>query len=49
MIDLKRIGDKIKVTGIPKQFQPMIFAVTGGGRTATGVFRVLDLLPVKHI
>lgn len=27
----------------------MIFAVTGGGRTASGALRVLKLLPVKEI
>ena len=47
--DIEKIGKKIKKSGIPKQFQPMIFAVTGGGRTATGALRVLNLLPVKVV
>jgi hypothetical protein len=49
LTDLKKIGELIKITGIPKQFQPMIFAVTGGGRTATGALRVLNLLPIKIV
>lgn len=33
---LKNIGNKIREKQIPKELSPMIFAVTGRGRTATG-------------
>ena len=46
---IAKAGDKLRIHGIPKELQPIIFAVTGGGRTATGVMRILNLLPVKVI
>ena len=46
---LHQIGEKIIEKEIPKELSPMIFAVTGRGRTAQGVLEVLENLPIKHI
>jgi alpha-aminoadipic semialdehyde synthase len=46
---LRKIGEKIKEKEIPKELSPMIFAVTGRGRTAQGVLEVLENLPIKYI
>jgi alpha-aminoadipic semialdehyde synthase len=46
---LTAVGQKIKAKEIPKELSPMIFAVTGRGRTAQGVIEVLENLPVTHI
>ena len=37
----KQIGQKIKEKEIPKELSPMIFAVTGRGRTAQGCIEVI--------
>lgn len=46
---LKRIGDQIREKNIPKELSPMIFAVTGRGRTAKGCYEVIENFPVTHI
>ena len=46
---LRKVGEQITEKGIPKELQPMIFAVTGTGRTAAGVLKVLNFLPVKLV
>lgn len=46
---LKKIGEKIKQKEIPKELSPMIFAVTGRGRTAQGCIEVLENLPITII
>ena len=46
---LKAIGQKIREKEIPKELSPMIFAVTGRGRTAQGCLEVLENLPITHI
>ena len=46
---LKKVGEKIVEQGVPKELQPLTFAVTGTGRTAQGVMTVLRCLPVKEV
>ena len=46
---LKQIGEKIKQKDIPKELRPMIFAITGRGRTAQGCLEVLRNLPITEI
>lgn len=34
---------------LPKEFSPMVFAVTGSGRVAHGVLEVLEQLPHEKV
>jgi alpha-aminoadipic semialdehyde synthase len=43
---LKQIGEKIKEKELPKELAPMIFAITGRGRSAQGCLEVLKNLPI---
>ena len=47
--NLKKIGKKIKEKKIPKELSPVIFAVTGRGRSGEGVMEVLNNLAVTTI
>lgn len=38
---LKRASKNILKTGLPKDYSPMVFAVTGTGRVAQGIIEVL--------
>eukprot|EP00347_Sterkiella_histriomuscorum_P023953 403332813 len=42
---LKRVAKNIAKVGTPKQYSPMVFAVTGTGRVAQGIIEVLEQLP----
>lgn len=42
---LHRVSEYIQKNGIPKKFDPMVFAVTGTGRVASGALEVLEQLP----
>ena len=47
--NLKKVGDKIKQKKIPKELSPMIFVVTGRGRSGQGVIEVLNNLSATLI
>jgi hypothetical protein len=47
--ELKWVGEQLKIKEIPEELSPMIFAVTGKGRTAKGVYEVLENLPITKI
>ena len=40
---------KVKEKQIPKELSPMIFGITGRGRTAQGCMEVLENLPITKI
>lgn len=42
---LARVGRNIAKSGLPKQYSPMVFAVTGTGRVSQGIIEVLTQLP----
>ena len=46
---LKKVSEKIKQKDIPKELRPMIFAITGRGRTAQGCLEVLRNFPITEI
>lgn len=39
---LKKLHDNILKSALPKQFTPMVFAVTGTGRVAQGILEILE-------
>jgi alpha-aminoadipic semialdehyde synthase len=42
-------GEEIKAHGLPEPVAPLIVGVAGYGHVASGVWEILDLLPVKEI
>lgn len=46
---VKAIGKKMFEKEIPEELRPMIFAITGRGRTAKGCLEVLKNLPITEI
>lgn len=46
---LKKIGKKIVEVQLPKELCPMIFAITGRGKTAKGCITILQNLPITII
>jgi hypothetical protein len=40
--NLSRINKNILKNGLPKEFSPLVFAVTGTGRVAHGIIEVLE-------
>jgi alpha-aminoadipic semialdehyde synthase len=42
---LQSVARNISKSGTPKQYGPMVFAVTGTGRVAQGILEVLEQLP----
>lgn len=46
---LKLIGKKLEEKEIPEELRPMIFAITGRGRTAQGCHEVLQNLPITVV
>jgi len=46
---IKRIGKKIEECEIPQEIRPLIFAITGAGRCASGVLEILRNLPIKEV
>jgi alpha-aminoadipic semialdehyde synthase len=42
---LSSVSRNIAKSGTPKQYGPMVFAVTGTGRVAQGILEVLEQLP----
>jgi len=47
--NLYAIGKDIVTDGIPQNYLPLIFAITGTGRCATGVMEILEQLPTQYI
>ena len=47
--DMAKIAKNITDYGLPKQYSPMVFAVTGTGRVAQGIIEVLELLPHEKV
>ena len=45
---LKGVGMQVKEKHLPKELSPMIWAVTGRGRTAQGCYKVIENFPVTH-
>jgi alpha-aminoadipic semialdehyde synthase len=43
--ELKAISRNMAKSGLPKEFSPMVFAVTGTGRVSQGILEVLEQLP----
>jgi alpha-aminoadipic semialdehyde synthase len=46
---IKKVSERLVHKGIDQSLRPVIFAVTGRGKTATGAIKVLNYLPVKHV
>src|SRR5690606_32765420 len=46
---LKEVCEPISDEGIPEDFAPLIFGITGRGRCSEGVAEILDCLPVKYV
>lgn len=46
---LTRIARNIETGGLPRQESPIVFAVTGTGRVASGILKILQLLPHKMV
>jgi alpha-aminoadipic semialdehyde synthase len=46
---LKRVGKNISKAGTPKQYSPMVFAVTGTGKVSSGILEVLEQLPHVYV
>ena len=46
---LKKVGALIKQKGVPKELSPLIFGVTGRGRSGKGVLEVLGQLGVTML
>ena len=42
---LASVAKNIAKSGTPKQFGPLVFAVTGTGRVAQGILEVIEQLP----
>ena len=47
--EFKKLGEDIKINGLPEQISPLIIGITGYGNVSRGVQHMLDLLPVKEI
>jgi alpha-aminoadipic semialdehyde synthase len=47
--DFNKLGEDIKINGLPGQISPLIIGITGYGNVSRGVQHMLDLLPVKEI
>ena len=47
--NISRISEILKYTGMPKELSPMVFAITGRGKTSEGVYEILKLLPIKEV
>lgn len=46
---LKKVSQRLVLKGIDQGLRPLIFAVTGRGKTANGALKILNYLPVKHV
>ena len=44
---LEKVTQNIKRAGLPSEYSPIVFAVTGTGRVAQGVIEVLEKLPPR--
>lgn len=40
---------KIASDGLPNSLVPMVFGITGYGRTAKGAIEILELLPFEYV
>jgi alpha-aminoadipic semialdehyde synthase len=47
--ELKKISDKIKKNGLPKELQPMVVGFAGYGNVSQGAQEIFDILPFKTI
>jgi saccharopine dehydrogenase (NAD+, L-lysine-forming) len=46
---VSKMGEKIKIGGLPEAVTPLICGIAGYGNVARGVWEVLDLLPIVEI
>ncbi|OMJ09981.1 Alpha-aminoadipic semialdehyde synthase, mitochondrial [Smittium culicis] len=46
---LKELGDLIIENGVPKDFGPVIFTITGSGNVAKGAIEIFECLPHEYI
>lgn len=46
---LKRVGDKIKLNGLPTQLSPLVIGILGYGNVSKGAQEIFDCLPVERI
>ena len=46
---LSRVSKNIAKVGTPKQYSPMVFAVTGTGKVSQGIIEVLEQLPHVYV
>ena len=44
-----KISKILQYNGMPKELSPIVFALTGRGKTSEGVAEILKLLPIKEI
>lgn len=48
-LDINRVGQLIKDTGLPRDTGPLIFVIVGNGNVSNGVKWMLNCLPVEWI
>jgi alpha-aminoadipic semialdehyde synthase len=48
-IALREIGEAIADEGIPEEFCPLVFGITGRGRCSEGVHEILECFPIKVV
>ncbi|PVU99315.1 hypothetical protein BB559_000821, partial [Furculomyces boomerangus] len=46
---LQQVGDLMKEYGVPKDFGPVVFTITGSGNVAKGAQEILECLPHEYI
>lgn len=47
--NIMKISKILQYNGMPKELSPLVFAITGRGKTSEGVAEILKLLPIKEI
>jgi alpha-aminoadipic semialdehyde synthase len=47
--EIKKIGDEIKLNGIPENLSPIVFGFAGYGNVSQGAQEIFDMLPVQII
>lgn len=47
--EIKRIGNEIKLNGIPENLAPIVFGFAGYGNVSQGAQEIFDLFPIKTV
>ena len=48
-LNIEKLSKILQYNGMPKELSPLVFAITGRGKTSEGVAEILKLLPTKEI